>query len=98
MGKTDNRVSFYLFSNGRARDELRLHMARFVASQQVEHEFVWVPEWIPTHLNVLPDALSRLADPKYQRIFDEECARLGLHPKRVKLLPEHFEFYNYLGS
>ena len=97
-GKTDNTISFYLFTNGRARDDLRLRMARFVASQQVLHEFVWVPEWISTHLNVLLDALSRLGNPKYQQVFDNECARLGLNPKRVELLPEHFNFDSYLGS
>ena len=73
-------------------------MARLVASQQVEHEFVWVPEWIPTHLNVLPDALSRLGNPKYEKIFRDECAQLGFTPKRIELIPEYFDFHNYLGS
>ena len=97
LGKTDNRVSFYLFSNGRARDEIRLQMARFVASSQVTHEFVWVPEWISTHDNVLPDAASRFGSKKYRDIFYNECARLGIKPKRIPLLPEHFKFSDHLG-
>ena len=57
LGQTDNMVSFCLFSNGRSRNDFRLRMARFMASQQVEHEFVWTLEWISTHANVIPDAL-----------------------------------------
>ena len=98
LGQTDNQISYYLFKNGRARDDLRLRMARFVAAQQVLHEFVWVPEWIPTETNVLPDALSRFGDPKYKRIFENECARLGLKPKRIELLPEHFKFDDQLEA
>ena len=44
LGQTDNQISYYLFTNGRARDEVRLKMARFVASEQVKHEFIWVPQ------------------------------------------------------
>ena len=33
QGQTDNQISYYLFKNGRARDDLRLRMARFVAAQ-----------------------------------------------------------------
>ena len=73
-------------------------MARFVAAQQVRHEFVWVSDWIPTESNVLPDALSRLGDPKYDAIFKNECARLGLKPKRIPLLPEHFDFSDQLEA
>ena len=98
LGQTDNQILFYLFTNGRARDDLRLRMARFVASQQVIHEFVWVPQWISTHLNVLPNALSRLGTPKYKEVFDRECARLSLTPKCVELLSEHFEFDDHLGA
>ena len=98
LGQTDNRISFYLFSNGRARDELRLRMARFVASQQVVHEFVWSPEWISTHVKTLPDAASRFGSKKYRDIFDNECARLGITPKRIPLLPQYFNFDDYLGS
>ena len=92
LGQTDNQISYYLFSNGRARDEVRLQMARFVAWSQVKHEFVWSPEWISTHKNVLPDAASRFGSRKYREIFDTECARLGITPKRVPLHPEHFDF------
>ena len=95
QGQTDNQISYYLFKNGRARDDLRLRMARFVAAQQVVHEFVWVSEWIPTETNVLPDALSRLGTPKYLQIFKAECARLGFKPKKIDLLPEHFDFDDY---
>ena len=92
LGQTDNQISFYLFTNGRTRDKIRLQMARFVAACQVKHEFVWVPEWISTHVNTLPDAASRFGSQKYRDIFDTECARLGITPKRIPLLPEHFEF------
>ena len=92
LGQTDNTISYYLFSNGRARDELRLQMARFVASCQVRFEFVWIPEWISTHVNVLPDAASRFGSKKYRDIFDAECTRRGIVPKRLPLLPEHFNF------
>ena len=72
LGQTDNKISFYLFTNGRARDEIRLQMARFVASSQVKHEFVWTPEWISTHKNILPDAASRFGSKKFREIFDTE--------------------------
>ena len=97
LGQTDNQISFYLFTNGRARDELRLKMARFVASSQVKYEFVWVPEWISTHVNVLPDAASRFGTEKYKKIFNDECSRLGIKPKRIPLLPEYFNFDEHLG-
>ena len=98
LGQTDNKVSFYLFTNGRSRNDLRLRMARFVASQQVEHEFVWTPEWISTHVNVIPDALSRWGTPAYQDIFFKECARLNIVPKKIEIRPEYFDFANHLGS
>ena len=98
MGQTDNMVSFYLFSNGRSRNDFRLRMARFVASKQVEHEFVWSPEWISTHKNIIPDALSRWGTPAYQDIFFKECARLNISPKKIEIRPEYFEFANHLGS
>ena len=97
LGQTDNQISYYLFTNGRARDELRLQMARFVAACQVKHEFVWVPEWISTHVNVLPDAASRFGTEKYKKIFNDECSRLGIKPKRIPLLPEYFNFDEHLG-
>ena len=97
LGQTDNQISFYLFTNGRARDELRLKMARFVASEQVTHEFIWVPQWIPTETNILPDALSRFGNPKYKEIFAKECARLRFNPTRIELSPDHFNFDDHLG-
>ena len=72
-------------------------MARFVASEQVKHEFVWKPQWISTHVNTIPDALSRPGDPKYLRVFNAECKHLGLNPKRVELLSKHFNFDDHLG-
>ena len=92
LGQTDNTISFYLFNNGRSRDDLRLRMARFVAASQVSHNFIWKPEWLSTHVNVLPDALSRWASPKYQNIFVEECRRLNISPTKIELRPEHFIF------
>ena len=98
LGKTDNMVSYYLFTNGRSRDNLRLEMARFVASSQVIHEFTWTPEWLSTHTNVIPDALSRWGSQHYRDVFYRECARLQITPKKIELLPSHFEFENHLGS
>ena len=80
LGQMDNQILFYLFTNGRARNELRLKMARFVASEQVRHKFIWKRQWIPTETNILPDALSRLGNLKYKDIFIQECERLGLTP------------------
>ena len=98
LGQTDNMVSFYLFTNGRSRDNLRLEMARFVASAQVSHQFVWTPQWISTHRNVIPDALSRWGTQKYRDIFFAECARLNITPKKIELRPEYFNFKYHLGS
>ena len=55
LGQTDNQISYYLFTNGRARDEVRLQMARSVVSFQVTYDFVWTSDWISTHVNILPD-------------------------------------------
>ena len=98
LGKTDNMVSFYLFTNGRSRDNIRLEMARFVASSQVTHEFIWTPQWLSTHENVIPDALSRWGSQRYRDIFFRECARLKIVPKKIELLPSFFNFSNHLGS
>ena len=92
LGQTDNTISYYLFTNGRSRDDLRLRMARVVAASQASHNYIWKPEWISTHVNLLPDALSRWASPKHQAVFVEECARLGITPKNIPLLPEYFNF------
>ena len=98
LGQTDNQISYFLFTNGRARDEVRLQMARSVASFQVTHNFVWTSEWISTHVNVLPDAASRFGSEKYRKIFFDECTRRGITPKRIPLLPKHFNFSEHLGS
>ena len=92
LGQTDNTICFWLFQNGRSDDDFRLHVARYVAFAQVEHEFVWEPEWISTQVNTIPDALSRWGDPKYHNVFTTECDRLGITPVRRHLLPEHFDF------
>ena len=55
--------------------------------------FKWQTKWISTHLNVLPDALSRWGDPKYHHVFFAECARLGIvDPKQRSVSPEMFDF------
>ena len=70
-------------------------MSRHFASTQVKFDFKWKTQWISTHLNVLPDALSRWGDPKYHRIFFDECARLGIvNPKQRPVSPEMFDFYS----
>ena len=92
LGKTDNKSCFYLLENGRSREDLRLRMARFVAAKQVQHDFLWTAEWLSTHENKIPDALSRWSSDKHKTMFFSECSRLGITPKKIDLLDEHFFF------
>ena len=92
-GETDSSTCFYLLQNGRTRHQIRLEMSRHFASSQVRFNFKWQTQWISTHLNVLPDALSRWGDPKYHRIFHDECAHLGIrNPVQRTISPEMFNF------
>ena len=98
LGQTDNMVSYYLFTNGRSRDDFRLQLARSVASAQVSHEFIWTSQWLSTHDNVIPDALSRWGSQHYRDVFFRECARLKITPKKIELHPSFFNYKTHLGS
>ena len=92
-GETDSSACFYLLQNGRTRHQVRLEMSRHFSTTQVRHNFKWKTQWISTHLNVLPDALSRWGDPKYRKIFQEHCKKLGIHqPVQRHVTPEMFTF------
>ena len=68
-------------------------MSRHFATSQVKFGFKWETAWIPTEENVLPDALSRWSDEKYQSVFKEHCAKLGIrNPTRRQVSPEMFKF------
>merc|ERR1712015_12206 len=56
---TDNQACWHLLRNGRSREDLRLRMSRWMATQQVNKGFRLTSEWIPTTENNLADALSR---------------------------------------
>ena len=92
LGKTDNKACYWLLKNGRSREDLRLRMARFVAAKQVEDDFLCYSAWLSTHENKIPDALSRWSSEKHRELFWSECSRLGLSPKKIELLDEHFYF------
>ena len=92
-GETDSAACFYLLKNGRTRHQIRLQMSRHFATLQVEHNFKWETKWISTHLNVLPDALSRWGDPKYRKIFSDHFSKLGINnPVQRHVTPEMFYF------
>lgn len=91
-GLTDNMACYNLVSNGRSRVDLRLRMARTFATLQLEHDYLWVSEWISTKDNTLPDALSRLGDPGFHQIFQAECRRLGVSPTQCPVTPQMFDF------
>ena len=92
MVHTDNAACFYLLTNGRSRDDLRLRMSRWLCMQQVEKGFRTVSSWIPTTENNLADALSRPADPAQQQKFNQYCTELGHAPTSCHVRPEFFEF------
>ena len=85
-GLSDNDACVLLLKNGRSRVDLRLHMARTFATLQLAFGFLWLPEWIATDLNIMPDALSRGGDPKYRAIFRDEAHRQGILPSQSPVL------------
>ena len=92
-GETDSSACFYLLQNGRTRHQNRLEMSRHFATTQVRNNFQWKTKWISTHLNILPDALSRWGDPKYHKVFHDHCHLLGIvNPVQLHVSPEMFSF------
>ena len=68
-------------------------MSRHFATSQVKFGFKWQTRWISTHLNVLPDALSRWGSAKYRQIFADHCTKLGIvNPVQLHVSPDMFKF------
>ena len=89
---TDNQACWWLLTKGRTREDIRLRMSRWMATQQIKQRFRISSAWIPTTENNLADALSRVGDPSQQRKFDEHCTQLGGTPSRCHVRPEFFGF------
>ena len=89
---TDNEPCYYLLTNGRSREEIRLQMSRWIAMQQIQTGFRSSSAWIPTKENNLADSLSRFADPKQRRKFEQYCSTLSGAPTRRHVMPEMFEY------
>ena len=68
-------------------------MSRHFSTTQVKYGFKWRTQWISTHLNILPDALSRYGEAKYREVFKSHCTKLGiLNPTQCHVSPEMFQF------
>ena len=89
---TDNQACWYLLTNGRSREDLRLRMSRTIATSGVESQFRLISKWIPTTENTLADALSRFGDPAQRAKFKEHCDQLAGIPRQRDIRTQHFGF------
>ena len=82
-----------VFTSSKTAAPVTKIVSRCPATSQVQANFQWKTKWISTHLNILPDALSRWGDQKYHKIFYDHCASLGIRePVQLHVLPEMFSF------
>ena len=91
-GKTDNKACEYFLQNGRSRQDIRLRMGRTITHLEHRWGFIWVADGIRTHLNVLPDCLSRWACPDARALFASHLVHLGVaNPTELPVLPHMFD-------
>ena len=89
---TDNQACWFLLNKGRSRDDLRLRMSRWIATQQIQKNFRITSVWIPTKENNVADALSRPTDPGQTQKLQEFYKTLPESPTQCLVRPEFFDF------
>ena len=89
---TDNEACWFLLNNGRSRDDLRLRMSRWIATQQILQDFRITSVWIPTKENNVADALSRPTDPAQNQKLNDYFKTLPEFPTCCHVRPEFFKF------
>jgi hypothetical protein len=91
-GLTDSEPSELLLRHGRSRVDLRIQLARVIASLEHRLSFCWVSGPIRSADNVLPDCLSRWGDPEHRDTFWWTWALLGVPPVECVVTPDMFFF------
>jgi hypothetical protein len=91
-GLTDSEPSELLLRHGRSRVDLRIQLARVIASLEHRLSFCWVSGPIRSADNVLPDCLSRWGDPERWDTFWRTWALLGVPPVERDVTPDMFYF------